>query len=154
MDRTRNLLAGLLAGAVALVAVAAGPLSEHRDAFLGSLRTSASYHRALADLPAKHFDQPETAAYEFERLTVDAMAAQFDVAVGPCFARWWAYEYMGLELTALSLELRRAHAGYEETADNLERLGARMWIDAMALLPDAAAACGLERRPTVSVVGS
>lgn len=154
MERTRKLLAGLAAAAVALVTVAVGPLPEQRDDFLSSLRTAASYHRALADLPAKYFDQPETATYEFERLTVDAIEAQFDVTVRACFARWWAYEYMGLELTALALELRRTHEGYAETADDLERLGARMWINAMALLPEAATACGVERAPKTVIVAS
>lgn len=127
-----------LAGAVTM---APGPAPP--DEFEGALRIAATYHRDLSHLPAKYIDQPETATYEFERLTEGAMQAQFDVTIGPCFARWWAYEYMGLELTALSLELRRTHEGYAETADILERLGARMWTDAMTLLPQAADSCGL-----------
>jgi hypothetical protein len=147
----RALVTCLLAACVGLATTAAGPLPEREEHFLEALRSSATYHRALANLPAKHFDQPETATYEFERLTVDAIEAQFVVTVGPCFARWWAYEYMGLELTALSLELRRSHAGYAETADALERLGARMWANAMALLPHAASACGIEPRPGMPI---
>lgn len=151
MRRMRKPLACLLAGVAALVAMAPSPLPERSEDFLESLRHSAVYHRALAELPRRYLDQPETATEEFERLTLDAMEAQFDVTVGPCFARWWTYEYMGLELTALSLELRRTHTGYAETADTLERLGTRMWANAMALLPRAAEACGVERRPMVSI---
>lgn len=147
----RALAASLLAASVGLVTSAAGALPDREDHFLEALRSSAAYHRALANLPAKHFDQPETATYEFERLTVDAIEAQFGVTVGPCFVRWWAYEYMGLELAALSLELRRTHEGYAETADALERLAARMWANAMALLPNAASACGIDRRPRAPI---
>ncbi len=143
---TRSLLAAMSLSLVASVTMAPGPAT---DEFEGALRIAASYHRELSGLPARYIDQPETATDEFERLTAAATEAQYEVAIEPCFARWWAYEYMGLELAALSLELRRTHEGYAETADTLERLGARMWSDAMSLLPDAASACGLEQRPSL-----
>jgi hypothetical protein len=38
-----------------------------------------------------------------------------------------------------------------ETADALERLGARMWANAMALLPHAATACGIGPRPRLPI---
>ena len=147
----RRAVAGAVVGSIVLISAAPGPVVERSEDFLLSLRHSAVYHRALADLPLRYRGQAETATDEFERLTVAAIEAQFAVDVGPCFARWWAYEYMGLELTALSLELRRTHDGYAGTADSLERLGTRMWVNAMALLPGAAAACGVERRPAVSL---
>jgi hypothetical protein len=150
----RRTVAFVLAGAMAMVTMAPGPIAARSADFLESLRHSAVYHRALASLPLRYLGQPDAAAEEFERLTSTAMEKQFAVDVGPCFARWWAYEYMGLELTALSLELRRTHTGYAETADTLERLGTRMWVNAMALLPRAAEACGVERRPVVSISAS
>jgi hypothetical protein len=143
----RWLPAGLTLILIATVSMAAGPTRE--DAFRQALRVAGQYHRDLSNLPALHFSQPETATYEFERLTIGALESQHAVSVAPCFARWWAYELMGLELTALSLELRRTHDGYHETADNLERLGARMWATAMALLPRTASACGLEPRSSI-----
>jgi hypothetical protein len=54
---------------------------------------------------------------------------------------------MGLELTALSHELRRAKGGYDEEADMLERLGTLMWAEAQRVLPGAATACGLTTDP-------
>ena len=105
----RRAVAGAVVGSIVLISAAPGPVVERSEDFLLSLRHSAVYHRALADLPLRYRGQAETATDEFERLTVAAIEAQFAVDVGPCFARWWAYEYMGLELTALSLELRRTH---------------------------------------------
>jgi|GEM_PF-5649252 len=137
-------------------AISMAPAPTTTDDFRGSLEIAGGYHRALANLPAKYADQPETAWYEFQRLTIEALDAQFAVDVRPCFARWWAYEYMGLELTAMSHELRRTHDGYEDAADMLERLGTRMWANAKSLLSSAASACGLRvrRRAPVSGRGS
>jgi len=134
-------------------AISMAPTPATTDGFRDSLEIAGGYHRALANLPAKYADQPETAWYEFQRLTAETLDAQFAVEVRPCFARWWAYEYMGLELTAMSHELRRTHDDYEDTADMLERLGTRMWANAKSLLPSAASACGwrVRRRAPNSV---
>ncbi len=128
-----------------LPATATGPAMDSE--FRQALAITGTYHRHLANLPARYPDQPETAWYEFQRLTYDAIMAQAQVEVRPCFVRWWAHEYMGLELTALSHQLRSQVHDRHDEADMLERLGVVMWARAMDLLPDAAAGCALGADP-------
>lgn len=122
--------------------------SEPPPAFVDSLVIAGGYHRELSLLPHRYFDQPERAAYEFERLTAKALREQQQIKVHACFAEWWAYELMGLELMALSHELRTDATQANPEADAVERLGSRMWARAMSLVPSTSDACGLRPRPT------
>jgi hypothetical protein len=56
---------------------------------------------------------------------------------------------MGLELTSLSHESRRAEGGFGQEADMLERLGTFMWAEAQRVLPGAATTCGLTTDPSM-----
>ena len=141
---TQAALAAVL-GLTVTVPVAA---SEPPPAFVDSLVIAGGYHRELSLLSHRHFDQPERAAYEFERLTAQALDEQQQIEVHACFAEWWAYELMGLELMALSHELRTDVTQANAEADAVERLGSRMWARAMSLVPSASDACGLQPRPT------
>lgn len=141
---TQTALAACLGSMAAIPVVA----SEPPPSFVDSLVIAGQYHRQLSLLPARYPDQPERAAYEFERLTTDALERQQAIEVHPCFAEWWAYELMGLELTSLSHELRTDALEQNREADAVERLGSRMWVRAMSLVPTAGAACGIEPRPT------
>ena len=153
--KVRSLAGTFLLTVVAVVApIATSADTSETDDFRSSLEIAGAYHRSLANLPAKWPDQPETAWYELEQLTEQARVAQHGVHIQPCFARWWAYEFMGLELTTLSHELRRGEGDYESEADMIERLGAYMWAQAMRVLPAAASACEVgEVLPRMIVAG-
>lgn len=139
--------ATLLMGASSIV-VGAAPRGAHHDAF----DIAAGYHRALSQLSARHPTDAAAAVYELRRLTADAIAAQSRIELEPCFARWWAYELMGLELTSLAHQLREDGDGSQgAAADVVERLGTRMWAEAMTLVPDTAAACFTELDQVASV---
>ena len=132
-----------LAGTLALGAAVPVAASEPPPSYVDSLVIAGGYHRELSLLHTRYFDQPERAAYEFERLTAGALEEQQQIEVHPCFAEWWSYELMGLELTSLSHELRTEPLEQNPEADAVERLGSRMWARAMSLVPGTSEACGL-----------
>ncbi len=139
--RLRSLGLAIVTSMALLTLPVAGSSPAPDGSFREALEITYTYHRLLADLPAKYQDQPETAWYEFQRLTDEALTAQDEVELHPCFVRWWAHEYMGLELTAMSQQIRAIGDGHQREGDMLERLGTQMWARAMTLLPDAAGAC-------------
>lgn len=136
----------ILAATMALAAAAPVAADEPPPGFYDSFTIAGSYHRQLSLLPARYPDQPERAAYEFERLTDEALDQQRSVAVHPCFAEWWAYELAGLELMSLSHELRSDGTAQDPEADAVERLGSRTWAKAMSLVPRTGEACGAAPR--------
>lgn len=133
-----------LAVAVGLSATLPVSASDPPPSYIDALVIAGGYHRELSLLPHRYFDQPERAAYEFERLTAQALDEQQAIEVQPCFAEWWAYELMGLELMSLSHELRSDFLEPNREADAVERLGSRMWARAMSLVPSASQSCGLQ----------
>ena len=133
----------VLGAAVPVVASDSVAASEPPPSYVDSLVIAGGYHRELSLLHTRYFDQPERAAYEFERLTAGALEEQQQIEVHPCFAEWWSYELMGLELASLSHELRTEPLEQNPEADAVERLGTRMWARAMSLVPGTSEACGL-----------
>jgi hypothetical protein len=144
-----GLAAAALTVAMGLTTAIPAAASDPPPSFVDSLVIAGGYHRELSLLPARYPDQPERAAYEFERLTIDALERQQTIELHPCFAEWWSYELMGLELMSLSHKLRTDPTEVNLEADAVERLGSRMWARAMSLVPTASEACGLQpRTPT------
>ena len=73
--------------------------------------------------------------------------ATTSIQIQPCFATWWTYEFMGLTLTEASQQMRDTDDARACEADAIERLGTLMWMEAQALLPSAAHACGVTTLP-------
>ena len=136
-------ICALVIGVTALLAPSSGVHAQHQPEFNEALSVAADYHRKLSILPGRYPDQPETSWYENRRLTVEALVSQHAIDIQPCFAMWWAHEYMGLKLTAISHELRDTYDEKASEADLLERLGLQMWMEAEDLLPLAGSACGV-----------
>jgi len=131
-----------IALAAILLSTSSTPAAEPPPSFYDAFAIAGRYHRQLSLLPALYQGQPETADLEFRRLTQEALAEQREIDVHPCFAEWWAYELMGLELMALSHELRDHPAAVDAEADHVERLGSRMWYKAYDLVASSGEACG------------
>lgn len=142
-----SIIQAALAMSLTLGAAAPVAASEPPPSFVDSLVIAGGYHRELSLLQHRYFDQPERAVYEFERLTAGALEDQQRIEVHPCFAEWWSYELMGLELMSLSHDLRTEALAQNPEADAVERLGTRMWAKAMSLVPTTSEACGLAPRP-------
>ena len=146
-DRPGWLRVFAVAVAVAALMVLPGRAqAQSPSGFQDALSIAGDYHRALSMLTGRYPDQPETAFYEYRRLTAGALAAQRAVDLQPCFAMWWAHEYMGLKLTTISHQLRDTYSETDTEADVIERLGLQMWAEATELLPVAGTACGVTPR--------
>jgi hypothetical protein len=137
----RPQLAVILVATAAFLAAASPGLGKAPASFFEAFEIAVHYHRELSLLPERFRSDPETADAEFRRLTQEALARQREVEVHPCFAEWWAYELMGLELMALSHELRAVPSEVNAEADGVELLGSGMWRVAYTLVPPTSEAC-------------
>lgn len=130
--------------ATALIAPALPAAAAPPGAFVESIGVAADYHRELSrlhDPNGRYRVDPEVAFDRYAELTIAALDGQQTIDVQACFVDWWAFEYMGLQLTAASHAMRRVDPTAVQEADIVEQLGRRMFYEARALLPIAAERC-------------